>query len=53
MEMLGVKLVLLGINLVLVTIALEASPWALAYLGAFVSLVGVFVGSGDGAIPVE
>ncbi|WP_154660581.1 hypothetical protein [Halopiger goleimassiliensis] len=42
----GVKISLLGINLVLVANALESSAWALAYLGAFLSFAGIFVGSG-------
>lgn len=43
--MLGLKIVLLGINLVLGAIFLGEGAWGLAYLGMLISIIGVFVGS--------
>ncbi|WP_171908129.1 hypothetical protein [Natrialba sp. SSL1] len=44
--MLGVRLGLLGITFVLLAIFLGEGAWRVAYLGVFVSIAGVFVGSG-------
>ncbi|SDL06742.1 hypothetical protein SAMN04515672_0100 [Natronorubrum texcoconense] len=44
-HMIGLKITLFGINLVLGAIFLGEGAWGLAYLGMFVSLIGVFAGS--------
>ncbi|MDJ1432751.1 nodulation efficiency protein NfeD [Halostagnicola sp. A-GB9-2] len=51
--MIGLKLVLLGINFTLLAIMLGDGAWGAAYFGIFLSIVGVFVGSVDTSIASE
>lgn len=51
--MLGVRLELLGSTFVLLAIFLGEGAWRVAYLGVFVSIIGVFVGSGTATLSTD